>query len=182
MPGVAARRGVCVRYGSPRAWALLTLGVAALGALEVAVGVLVVDRLVPDPWAGWIHVGVVLTTAALVLVVASPLTGRVCLEADAVVVTFGLLGRVRVPTGAIGSAAAAMPSPGQAVPLGLEVTGDRLTVSRAGAHDSLTLLLTRPVIARYQVVRSAPVTRIDVVVDDPEGLLASIGPHLRPTR
>lgn len=167
--GASAR----LRYGSTRSWWALTAGVAALGALEVAVGVLLTHRLLPDPWAGWVDAVLVGATTALLVVVASPLLGRLTVDSGHLTVGFGLLGSIRVPldqvSGVEVEASGALP----AVPIGLDVVarGDRsvLTVSRGRGRGRLVLRLAGGQVARVQVVRRTPVTDVVVVMDDPRG-------------
>jgi hypothetical protein len=156
---------------------MLTLGIASLGAVEASIGVLVVHRLVPKPWAAGIDVTLIAMTAALLVVVASPLASRLQVGAHTLVVPFGLLGCLRIPLDAIESLATVHVTAGPGVPLGLGIEHETLTVSRGGAGGQLSVVLARPLTARYQCWRTAPVTKVELAVGDPQGVLASVRRH-----
>lgn len=158
------------RYGlgPRRTWLALTLGLAVLGALEVAVGLLIVHTLVPDPWATGIDVVLIVGTAATLVVVASPMTGHVHIGEDMLVVRLGFLGGVRVRRYAVLSAAVEVPVPSHPTPLGLGIDHvGVMTVSRGGTPHRLRIRLAGSHPARHQVLRRADVSELVIDMADP---------------
>jgi hypothetical protein len=84
------------------------------------------------------------------------------------------VGCLRVPLDAIESVAIVPATAAPGVPLGLAVERDALTVLRGGARGQVRVVLTRPVLARYQARRTAPVTRFHLALEDAPSVLAAV--------
>jgi hypothetical protein len=162
--------------GPRSAWAWLTTGVTALGVAEMVALVAVVHALLPGPLGYLVDVLIIVPTVAVLIAIASALTGRITVDAEHLRLQFGLLGGALVPRADIDRAEPFTPPAIRPIGLGIDVpAGSRqATVSRGGQVLFVRVLLKRPVQVRIALWRRAGANELVMGTGSPDQLIAAL--------
>jgi hypothetical protein len=162
--------------GPRPAWAWLTTGVALLGVAEIVALSALVHALLPGLFACMIDVLITVPTVALLVAIASALTGRITVDSDHLLLRFGLLGSARVPRADIARAERFIPSTTRPIGLGIGVpAGSRqVTATLGGQAVFVRVLLARPVEMRIAFWRRADANELVMGTGSPDQLIAAL--------
>jgi hypothetical protein len=162
--------------GPRRAWVWLTLGVALLAVAESVGLAAIVHALLPALLAWVVDALIVLPTVGFVIVIGSALTGRVIVDADQLVLRFGLLGGARVPRADIARVERFVPALIRPIGLGIDLPfGSRqATVTRGGQVPYVRVLLERPTNVRTALWRRAFASELVMSTRSPDQLIAAL--------
>jgi hypothetical protein len=162
--------------GPRPAWAWLTTGVGLLGAAEIVAVSALVHALLPGLAACAIDVLITVPTIALLVAIASALTGRITVDADHLRLRVGLLGGARVRRADITRAERFIPTTTRPIGLGVAVpAGSRqVTATLGGQAVFVRVLLEQPVQMRIALWRRADADELVMGTDTPDQLIAAL--------
>jgi hypothetical protein len=162
--------------GPRSAWLWLTLGGALLAVAEAVALVAITSAVLPDPAAYILDLALVLPTIAVVIALASALTGRITLDPEQFRLRFGLLGGIRVPRADI--LQAELYAPAQSWPIGLGISlsagSGPVTVWRGGPVPYVRIILSRPAVVRTAIFRRSPVRELVMGTESSDELVAAL--------
>jgi hypothetical protein len=162
--------------GPRPAWAWLTTGVSLLGIAEIVAVSALVHALLPVLIACAIDVLITVPTFALLVAIASALTGRITVDADHLRLRFGLLGGARVARADITRAERFVPSVTHPIGLGIGAPAGsgQVTATLGGQARFVRVLLERPVEMRVACWRRANANELVVGTGAPDQLIAAL--------
>ena len=117
-----------------------------------------------------------LPTVAVMITIASALTGRITLDPEQFRLRFGLLGGIRVPRADIVQAERFAPAQNRPIGLGISVSSGsgQVTVWRGGPVRYVRITLSRPAVVRTAVFRRSPVRELVMGTDSSDELVAAL--------
>jgi len=162
--------------GPRTSWAWLTAGIALLGAAEVVAIAALAHAVLPGWIAAAIDALVGIPTVVLLVAFGSAMTGRITVDAEHLVLRFGLLGGARLPRAEIRRAERFASPAIRPVGLGIGVpSGSRqATATLGGPVVFVRVLLDRPVEVRLALFRRAKADEFVMGTGSPEQLIAAL--------
>jgi hypothetical protein len=162
--------------GPRPAWAWLTAGVTLLGIAEIVALSALVHALLPALVACSIDALIAVPTLALLVAIASALTGRITVDDDHLQLRVGLLGGAQVSRADIVRVERFVPSTIRPIGLGVGAPAGarQVTATLGGQAVFVRILLVRPVEMRIACWRRADADELVMGTGSPDQLIAAL--------